>query len=1278
MAMLENPFEGSTMNLVKKLFNSFVAFVTILSSVGTGVLALPSAASAASIMSGDLIKASTPAVYYYGSDGKRYVFPNEKTYFTWYANFSSVKTITDAELAAIMIGGNVTYKPGVKMVKITTDPKVYAVGANGSLRWVASEAVAIGLYGANWNKMIDDVPDAFFVNYTVGAAINAVADFTPATVTANAGSINADKNLGTGTGGSVATGSIAASLASDTPAGTTLPKNANSVMLAKFNLMAGSNDAVVTGMKVRRQGSGVTTDFSNVYLYDANGTRLTTGRTINSLTHMAEFNGLNVKVAAGQTVTLAVWGDLSNPGTAGGQHAFELSDASAVVLSGAGTVSGVFPVRGNTFSVGTASVGRLDVQKGTTPTNPNVGSKEVEISNFKLVANTNDIELRRLTLIQAGTITNTDLTNLKLFQSGKQVAAAAALVGDKIVLNFDPVYVIPNGTTRVFSLKGDVAGRSSRTIKTYVEYTTDVYAVDKIYNAGAQVDITTNGTFDGTGTDYVEVTTQGGQLTVTFNGPTTANVAKGTQDVALFKFSLTSQENQLEIRNVDFKIQGVGAADLVKGSASTEYFRDIKIKNADTGETWMGPTSMPSALAASSTDTGVMTLSDSRTLEPGKTYNFVITSDLANSEDETNEFFSTGSHQYRVVMGDGSSNLFGSSDVRVVSTGEYLATSKIVPNSSITGNPMTVKGATLSVSLAGSPSSGTVVKKQTNVPSLGLVFTAGGQSDITVTTLTLTGSATTTVGTGGSYSAALLDDVVNSCALFDTDTNLQVGDAKSPDATAGTMAISNMNLKVLKGTSKTLQVRCTLDSVVTDTTNGDKFAIGIAAATDITANDEQSNTLGSTDVTVGTTLVNNAGTASASFSVTQTVKDSGTLTIATDNLRQSTILVAGGDVWHNMGQFRATAQNEDITIDMVAVTSTGDASYFTEVAIAQNGAVKGSSILPSGVYQTKNIDLSGNPITVPKNGSATFQVWGKLSTIVASSSVNGATTGVARTGGQIALGLASDLQSGEWSASYDEMYNVRTTGIASGQRVYAASAGTNSMGTAGNTFVVRKTKPTITRQSLSSSTLTAGTTDLYKFNVSADAAGSIGVKKFTFSLTTATTTASSLSLSNFRLRRGSSDIGLSDVTITDGLGNDLEAGTWINDATNNATPRVVITLTGEDTISGSGNTYTLYATVGGTVLSGDSVTVSLTRTADTTLGVTGWLTGTNATSSAVWGPHINTDTAIAQDVDSTSTFIWSDLSEVPHYTNTSGASRSRDWTNDYLVEDLTQTQVLSR
>jgi hypothetical protein len=121
---------------------------------------------------GSLIKGSLPAVYYCGADGKRYVFVNDKAFLSWFADFSGVQIVSDETLASITIGGNITYRPGSRMVKIVSDLKVYAVARGGVLRWVSSEAIAAGLYGSTWNMMIDDVPDSFFVNYTIGTPIS--------------------------------------------------------------------------------------------------------------------------------------------------------------------------------------------------------------------------------------------------------------------------------------------------------------------------------------------------------------------------------------------------------------------------------------------------------------------------------------------------------------------------------------------------------------------------------------------------------------------------------------------------------------------------------------------------------------------------------------------------------------------------------------------------------------------------------------------------------------------------------------------------------------------------------------------------------------------------------------------------------------------------------------------------------------------------------------------------------------------------------------------------
>lgn len=183
------------------MLKKFLLFLSIFSLiVGTFGLTKPALAEATvsldELEAGDLIRGeSLAAVYYFGKDGFRYVFPNDKTYFTWYSNFDDVKWLKDNDLGKIQIGGNVTYKPGIKMVKINSDPKTYAVGQNGTLHWVTSEEVAIALYGSSWNTMIDDVPDAFFSNYNVGGEIEVAGDFVPSEETASVDDINDDKSL---------------------------------------------------------------------------------------------------------------------------------------------------------------------------------------------------------------------------------------------------------------------------------------------------------------------------------------------------------------------------------------------------------------------------------------------------------------------------------------------------------------------------------------------------------------------------------------------------------------------------------------------------------------------------------------------------------------------------------------------------------------------------------------------------------------------------------------------------------------------------------------------------------------------------------------------------------------------------------------------------------------------------------------------------------------------------------------------------------------------------
>jgi len=120
---------------------------------------------------GDPLTTADEAVYYVDNDMFRHPFPNQRIYLSWYEDFSDVQEITAEEMAALRLAGNITYRPGTRLIKIPSIPKVYAVEPGGVLRWVTSEWVAESLYGADWNRRIDDVSETFFLDYREGVPL---------------------------------------------------------------------------------------------------------------------------------------------------------------------------------------------------------------------------------------------------------------------------------------------------------------------------------------------------------------------------------------------------------------------------------------------------------------------------------------------------------------------------------------------------------------------------------------------------------------------------------------------------------------------------------------------------------------------------------------------------------------------------------------------------------------------------------------------------------------------------------------------------------------------------------------------------------------------------------------------------------------------------------------------------------------------------------------------------------------------------------------------------
>lgn len=144
------------------------ARLTVMSSLGRaihGLVKLPN--------DGNPNTQEDSAVYYLGADGRRHAFSNDKVYFSWYCDFSKVAIISSVDLAKIPLGKNITYRPGLRLVKFPSVHTVYIVQTEAVLRPITDEATAVALFGRDWSQQVADISEAFYGDYTIDSPVEA-------------------------------------------------------------------------------------------------------------------------------------------------------------------------------------------------------------------------------------------------------------------------------------------------------------------------------------------------------------------------------------------------------------------------------------------------------------------------------------------------------------------------------------------------------------------------------------------------------------------------------------------------------------------------------------------------------------------------------------------------------------------------------------------------------------------------------------------------------------------------------------------------------------------------------------------------------------------------------------------------------------------------------------------------------------------------------------------------------------------------------------------------
>jgi hypothetical protein len=523
-----------------------------------------------------------------------------------------------------------------------------------------------------------------------------------------------------------------------------------------------------------------------------------------------------------------------------------------------------------------------------------------------------------------------------------------------------------------------------------------------------------------------------------------------------------------------------------------------------------------------------------------------------------------------ITIGAGSSNAQGMTSLTTIST----------PSSDTTANTITVNSAAVTVSKNSGYGDQTIVAGTAGAKLGSFSISAGSTEGIDVNTITINLSADEAA-------------TITNMTLKDQATGNVLGTVKTTPSTANSFSV---NLPIAKSSTKVIEVYA---DVKTNSNAGTW-----TATVEVNGN--------------GQTTGNSASTSSAVTLQTITL-GSGSLTLAVSaNNPDSDNVVAGTMV--KIGQFTFKAVNSGFTVNELKVKVPNGAASSTNGVTIKYKDVAGvtqtvSQALVTGTEANATATFTGLSMYVPKNNTvgSDVEVWTTINSLQSNNGQSGA-----------AITASIDYNEG-FKATPDGGSVITTVGSAD-----VASSDNTGEGT----MYGRVSVPKFAKQSLSTSLLSNGEQDLYKFTVSADAKGPVEIRKLTFTVAT------------------------TGVTITGFYLRDVSKSTDVNASTAaevGASNKVVIYPGGilasnsvEQIAAGGSITYVLRGTVAG-VASSETDSVTITFTEDSSAVA-------NQSSAAL----------------TSSNLVWSDVSATSHTTVTA------DWTNGYLLKDFTtDSQTLS-
>jgi hypothetical protein len=387
----------------------------------------------------------------------------------------------------------------------------------------------------------------------------------------------------------VVSGSVSATLASDSPAaGTIVASSVNNSTpgqtgadLAHFNF---TGSGTVTQVVINRIGVSADNSFSNVYLYQGNNRITSAGSFSSGMVTFTNSNGLfTVNGSAEISVRVDVAAGAGSGQTVGAQLAsFTVANGTPATTS----------ISGNLFQVAAVSnlaTAQLSVAQGATPNGVissgatggtagtlNAGTSNAILWQTPVNIGQRTVLLKHIAFTQIGSIQSSAITNLQFYVDGTAVGTTGTLTTaggqTQVVFDFTGSPVSLSTGSHTLSLEGNVIGGTSFTFEYSLQTAVDAVFYDTNYNVNIPL------TYSGGGSIFQLApgltTINSGTVSVQSDPADTATqFVTNSSQVLLGQWDLTAYGENVNVNQLQVKLTYTGTL----GTSGLDGFNNLSV-----------------------------------------------------------------------------------------------------------------------------------------------------------------------------------------------------------------------------------------------------------------------------------------------------------------------------------------------------------------------------------------------------------------------------------------------------------------------------------------------------------------------------------------------------------------------------------------------------------------------------------------------------------------------------------------------------------------------------